>query len=67
MYQYHEVFKMESTYLLVLLVVVVHIAIQDLDEEFDRNGSVHASIGNAKSTLQAFENALAVAIELREN
>jgi len=48
----------------VLLVKVVDVAVEDLDEEFNRDGGVHASVCDAESTLEAFEDALAVAVEL---
>ncbi len=49
---------------LVLLVEVVDVAVEDLDEELDGNGGVHACVGNTEGALQAFEDALAVAVEL---
>ena len=48
----------------VLLVEVVDVAVEDLDEELDGNGGVHACVGDAEGALQAFEDALAVAVEL---
>jgi hypothetical protein len=39
------------TYGFILLVEVVHVAIQYLDEEFDRYGSVHAGISHTERTL----------------
>lgn len=48
----------------VLLVKVVDVAVENLDEEFDRDSGVHASICDAESTLEAFEDAFAVAVEL---
>ena len=49
---------------LVLLVEVVDVAVEDFHEEFDRDGGVHAGVGNTKGTLEAFENPFAVAVEL---
>lgn len=48
----------------VLLVKVVDVAVEDLDEEFDGDGGVHAGVCNAEGALEAFEDALAVAVEL---
>ena len=53
-----------GTYGIVLLVEVVDIAVQDLNEELDRDCCVHAGIGDAESTLQALEHTLAIAVEL---
>jgi len=52
------------TYSFILLVKVVDILVQDLDKEFNGNCGVHACIGNAKGTLETFEDALTVAVEL---
>jgi hypothetical protein len=49
---------------LVLLIEIVYIAIEYFDEEFDGNGGVHAGVRYAKRTLEAFENAFAVSVEL---
>lgn len=49
---------------LVLLVEVVDVAIEDLDEEFDGDGGVHAGVCDAEGTLEAFKDAFAVAVEL---
>ena len=49
---------------LVLLVEVVDVAVEDLDEELDAHGGVHAGVGDAEGALQAFEDALAVAVGL---
>ena len=48
----------------VLLVEVVDVAIQDLDEQLDADGRVHAGVGDAQGALEAFEDALAVAVGL---
>lgn len=53
-----------GTYGIVLLIEVVDIAVQNLNEELDRYCCVHARIGDAESTLQALEHALAIAVEL---
>ena len=49
---------------IVLLVEVVDVAIQDFDEKLDRDGGVHACVCDTESALEAFENALAVAVGL---
>ena len=49
---------------LVLLVEVVDVAVEDLNEELDRHGRVHAGVGDAERALETFEHALAVAVEL---
>ncbi len=49
---------------LVLLVKIVNVSIQDFDEEFDGDGGVHAGVGDAEGTLEALEDAFAVAVEL---
>lgn len=48
----------------VALIEIVHVSVEDLDEEFNGYGSVHASVGDAESALETFENALAIAVEL---
>ena len=52
------------TYSFVLLVKVVHVAIENLDKELDGDGGVHTCVGNSESPLQAFQDTLAVAIQL---
>lgn len=49
---------------LVALVEIVHVSVEDLDEEFNGYGSVHASVGDTESALETFKNALAIAVEL---
>lgn len=49
---------------LVLLVEVVNVAVEDLDEEFDGDGGIHARVCDAECTLEAFEDAFSIAIEL---
>lgn len=49
----------------VLLVEVINVAVEDLDEEFDGHGGVHASVGDSESPLKAFKDALAVTVELQ--
>lgn len=56
-----EVFDCDG---LVLLVEVVDVAVEDFDEEFYRYGGVHAGVGDAESSLEAFEDSFAVAVEL---
>ena len=51
-------------YSIVLLVEVVDVAVQNLNEELDRDCCVHARIGDAESTLQALKHTLAIAVEL---
>ena len=48
----------------VLLVEVVDVAIQNLDEEFNGDGGVHAGVCDAQGTLETFEDALAVTVGL---
>jgi len=55
---------MERTYSFILLVKVVNVLVQDLDKELNRDRCIHAGIGNAKGTLETFEDALTVAVEL---
>lgn len=52
---------------LILLVEVVDVAVEDLDEELDGDGGVHAGICNAEGTLEAFEDAFAIAVELLDH
>jgi hypothetical protein len=49
---------------LVLLVEVVDVAVEDLNEEFDRHGGVHAGVSDAEGALETLEDAFAVAVEL---
>jgi hypothetical protein len=49
---------------LVLLIEIVHITIEYFDEELDGNGGVHAGVRYTKRTLEAFEDAFAVSVEL---
>lgn len=49
---------------LVLLIKVVYVTVQDLHEELDGHGGVHAGIGNTQSALEALENTFAIAVEL---
>ena len=53
-----------NTYSLVLLIKVVDISVQDLDEQLDRHGGVHARISHSQGPLQALQNPFAVAVEL---
>jgi hypothetical protein len=53
-----------KAYCFVLLVEIVNVAIEDLDEKLDGHGGVHAGICYSESTLEAFEDAFTVAIEL---
>ncbi len=43
-----------GTYRFILLVEIVHVTIEDLDEQLDRGGGLHARIGDAKSPLETF-------------
>lgn len=54
-----------NTHGVVLLVKVVDVAVQDLDEELDADGAVHARVGHPQRPLQALEHALAVAVQLQ--
>lgn len=54
-----------SRHRVVLLVEIVDVAVEDLDEELDAHGCIHASVGDTKGALQAFEHALAVAVKLK--
>ena len=49
---------------LVLLLVVVHVAVEDFDEEFHGYGGIHACVCDAESALQAFEDTLSVTVNL---
>ena len=64
MYQLNQAVQVLRRYCVVLLIKIVHVAVQDLHEELDGDGGIHAGVGNAQSTLKALENALAVAIGL---
>ena len=57
---------MKEAYRLILLVKVVYVSVQDLNEELDRYCCVHACICYAEGTLQAFEDAFAISVELRK-
>ena len=46
------------------MIKVVDVAIEDLDEQLDADGGVHACVGDAERALETFENAFAVAVEL---
>ena len=41
-------------YRLVLLVEVINVSIEDLDEELDRHGGVHAGVCDPQGALEAF-------------
>jgi hypothetical protein len=47
----HESFR---AYRLVLLVEVINVSIEDLDEELDRHGGVHAGVCHPQGALKAF-------------
>lgn len=51
MYQLNQAIQVFGRHGLVLLIKVVHVSVEDLDEEFYRNSSVHACISDAESTL----------------
>lgn len=57
-----EVFRRD---IFVLLIEVVHVAVENFDEQLHGYGSVHASVCDAESALETFENTLAVTIYLR--
>ena len=64
MYQLNQPIQILRRYSIVFLVKVVDVAVQDLHEELDGDGGVHAGVGDAEGTLEAFEDALAVAVGL---
>jgi hypothetical protein len=47
-----------------LLIKVVDVAVENLDEQLDADGGVHACVGDAERALETFEDAFAVAVEL---
>ena len=49
---------------IILLVEVVDVAIEDLNKELHRHGRIHTGVCDTESALEAFEDALAVAVEL---
>lgn len=51
---------------IVFLVEVVDVSVEDLDEQFDGYGGVHAGVCDSESTLEAFQNALTVTVDLRK-
>ena len=59
--------KGRSTYSIILLVKVIDIAVENLDEQLNRHGRVHASVSHPEGTLQTFEYPLAITVELAEN
>lgn len=54
--------KMRATHRFVLLIKVVHVAIENLHKQLDRRSRLHASVSDTEGTLQAFQHALAVAV-----
>ena len=56
--------KGKEAYLLVLLIKVVQVSVEDLDEELNRDCRVHACVCDSERTLQTFEDAFTVAVEL---
>jgi hypothetical protein len=52
------------TYSIVLLVKVVHVAVQDFHEQLHRHCGIHAGIGNTECALQTLEYSFSIAIEL---
>ncbi len=55
-----------KTYGFVFLVKVIDVSVQYLDEELHRYATIHAGVRDAKRSLQALEDTLAIAIELRD-
>lgn len=49
---------------LILLVEVVDVAIEDLNEQLDGDGCIHAGIGNTKSTLEALQDSFSITVKL---
>lgn len=64
MYQLDQPIQVLRSHSLVLLVEVVDVAVQDLDEELDGDGGVHAGVCDSEGALEALEDALAVAVGL---
>lgn len=62
MYKLNQAIQVFSRHSLVLLIEIVDVSIEDFDEEFYRDGSVHACIGDAESTLETFEDTFSIAI-----
>lgn len=54
----------EDADLFVLLVVIVDVAVEDLDEQLDGDSRVHAGVGHAQRALKAFKHTLAITVEL---
>jgi hypothetical protein len=48
-----------------LLVKIVDIAVEDLNEEFNRHSSVHASICNTQRPLETFQDSFPISVELK--
>ena len=55
--------RQRDPYRLVLLVEIVHVAIQDLHEQLHRHRRVHARIRHPQRPLQALEHALPIPIQ----
>jgi hypothetical protein len=53
-----------GSYGVVLLIKIVHVAVENLDEELYGHRSIHACICYPQSALEAFEDAFAVSVEL---
>ena len=51
---------------LILLVKVVQVAVQNFDKQFHRHGGIHARICHTQGSLQALQDALAIAIKLTQ-
>jgi hypothetical protein len=54
----------ECTYSIILLVEVVHVAVQNLNKEFHGHRGIHTCVSNTECTLQTFEHSLSIAVEL---
>jgi hypothetical protein len=52
------------TYSIVLLVKIVHVAVQDLNKQLHGHCGIHACIGDTERTLQTFEYSFSIAVEL---
>lgn len=48
----------------VLLIEIIYISVQDFDEEFYRDGGVHACVCYSEGSLEAFEDSFSVTVEL---
>ena len=59
-----SVYDRSMTYSIVFLIKVVHVAVQDFDEQLYRHCSIHAGIGDTERALQTLEYSFPIAIKL---